>query len=247
MTEATLPVPVLDHPHWRVLLRPSEYVPGKLVDLADCFAAVERAQVRLRGWPFPFLSRKPEQRHVGNDWVGAWSEFGGFGGHLEYWRLYQSTQFLYLGAVREKLELEWDKKIRSSIHLYLEDPPDDLSSIPGFIALKNLIYSFTEYFEFAARLCETEVYAGQVEVEIDLRKANGFVLVADPDWAPLPLYRAGSGNISFSRTLKSTDVMANARRISLEATLFVVERLGWLRPPQSPIRELQDNFLAGKM
>jgi hypothetical protein len=108
-SEFQLPVPVLAGPHWRVNIRPERYEAGAIVSLGECFSVVERAAVRLRGWPYPAVSRNSEERDQGTNWVASWCSFRG---HSEYWRFYQSKQFLHLFAVREATESAWAEKLR---------------------------------------------------------------------------------------------------------------------------------------
>src|ERR671931_2326189 len=93
-----LPVPVLDFPHWRVNIRPVIYQEELIPSLAKCFETVEQTKVRLRGWDYPHLSTKNNQRCQGVNWAGSWSNFMG---HNEYWRFYQSGQFIHLFSIRE--------------------------------------------------------------------------------------------------------------------------------------------------
>ncbi|HEX6087326.1 MAG TPA: hypothetical protein VF266_22535, partial [Thermoanaerobaculia bacterium] len=149
-----LPVPVLDHPHWRVNYRPSAYVAGKLPTLAECWEVMQKASVSLRGWPFPYVPAHETERDYGETWVAAWSNFMG---HLEYWRFYQSTQFLYLGSVREVTEPEWTAKLRRTMYSHAH-ANTDIDSVPGFLSLTNSIYNITEIFEFATRLAQAQIY-----------------------------------------------------------------------------------------
>jgi len=57
-----LPVPVLQHPHWRVNFRPAVYEDNLIPTLAKCFEIIEKNRVSLRGWDFPHLSRRDEER-----------------------------------------------------------------------------------------------------------------------------------------------------------------------------------------
>src|ERR1700693_4619104 len=97
----SLPVPVLEVPHWRVNVRPATYKAERIPSLSSCFDIVRKTKVSLRGWDYPHLSNRTNEQGIGRNWVAAWSDFWG---HLEYWRFYQSGQFMPLLGVRENLD-----------------------------------------------------------------------------------------------------------------------------------------------
>src|SRR5688500_17704073 len=92
-----LPVPVRSGPYWRIRLRPAEYKPDRL-SLPECESIVDARQVRLRGWYYPHVTHRAEAWERGEDFV---ANHVAFGGHIEYWRMYQSGQFVHLLGVRE--------------------------------------------------------------------------------------------------------------------------------------------------
>ena len=101
MNTDPLPVPVLEGPHWRVNLRPSEYLPELIPTLSQCFEIIQQTKVHLRGWDYPHLSTRNTERASGSNWIASWTPFMN---HNEYWRFYQSGQFLHLFSVREITE-----------------------------------------------------------------------------------------------------------------------------------------------
>jgi hypothetical protein len=192
--DLNLPVPVLQYPHWRVNLRPEEYDAEAIPSLGECLRIIQHNQVRLRGWSYPHLSNRDNQVIQGSNWIGSWTQFMG---HREYWRFYQSKQFIHLFSVREATEQGWAEKLRADTvsHLsYLTDINWD--EVPGFISLTNFLYCVTEIVEFAARLCQAGVYRGVVDLNIQLRRIGGFVLTttwerAWSEFAPPVTIRSG--------------------------------------------------------
>jgi hypothetical protein len=133
----SLPVPVLDYPHWRVTIRPADYSPELIQTLRSCFDVVEKCKVSLRGWDYPHLSRRPNERGQGENWVASWSTFMG---HVEYWRLYQSGQFLSLFAVREFSEKEFGEHLRQITLGHLRHVSGvDWTGVPGFVSITNFV------------------------------------------------------------------------------------------------------------
>jgi len=136
-----LPTPVLEHPHWRVNFRPAEYREDMISSLGKCFEIIEKTKLRLRGWDYPHLSGREAERGQGTNWVYSWSDFLG---SYEYWRFYQSGQFLHLFSIREAIESEWREKLQREMqsHRILSDGEIDWESVPGFFQLSiSLIMS----------------------------------------------------------------------------------------------------------
>ena len=247
MTEkkAKLPTPVLQYPHWRVNFRPSEYKEDLIPSLSKCFELVERTKLSLRGWDYPYLSRRDTERGQGNNWVSSWSDFMG---HYEYWRFYQSGQFLHLFSVREATESEWKKKLQSDMqsHLILADDEIDWKAAPGFLSIINFSYIITEIFEFAARLCQSQIYVGTLNIKIDIRGIKGFVLTAPWERAWHSYYAASQDNLSKSQEVDSEQLVGASREISLSTIVWFFERFGWMSPPESVIRQDQENLIKGR-
>jgi hypothetical protein len=245
MTEFDLPVPVLSHPHWRVNFRPASYIPEHLPTLGSLFEIIEKTKIRLRGWDYPHLSRKPGQTGVGNNWVASWAHFLG---NLEYWRFYQSGQFLHLFGVREALEAEWTQELKKHArsHLdYLESVNWD--AVPGFISFESSVYRFTEIFEFAARLSQHGVYSGAVTIAIRVTGIKGYVLT--PGWnRAWSEYRAPAvDTLENVWSVNSADLVGGSADHSLRAIVWFFERFGWLDPNITSIKADQEKFLRGRL
>ena len=225
---AELPVPVRKYSHWRVLLRPGVYAEERITTLKECWAVVEQNRVRLRGWDYPHVSSEDSERAHGPNWVASWSDFME---RYEYWRLFQSGQFVQLFSVREATETAWREKLKQLTkgHLgYLKDV--DLDGIPGHVHITNFLYSMTEIFEFAARLCQKGLYEGSLEVGVQLQGVKGFVLMTDWDRAWHSYYPASEDTIGRTWKLKADDLVADSSARSLEAILWFFERF-WLDGP----------------
>jgi len=234
-----LPVPVLEYPHWRVTFRPTTYDENRVATLSNCLDTVSKNQVRLRGWDFPYLPPRRDEMGYGARYIAGWSRFGG---HVEYWRFYQSTQFLYLGAVREVAESGWADKLRQQQH-FLNKP--DVSSVPGFLSITNFVYTVTEIFEFAARLSQASVYVEPLEVSIRLSGIRGFTLAADPNWMWVYAYAASEPEIAYRCTFPPAELIATAADTAVKCAIWFFERFGWLNPDVSGIRAEQQKLLSG--
>ena len=240
-----LPTPVLEYPHWRVNFRPNEYKEDLIPSLSKCFAIIEKTKLSLRGWDYPHLSRRDTEREQGNNWVASWSDFMG---HYEYWRFYQSGQFIHLFSVRESTEGDYKKKLRSDMqsHRIFSDGEIDWESVPGFFSIINFIYNVTEIYEFAARLCQSEIYSGTVNIQIDIKGIKGFVLTAPWERAWHSYYAASQDVLSRNHEVDTEQLIATSKDISLEALVWFFERFGWLEPAKSVIRQDQEDLIKSR-
>lgn len=239
-----LPVPVRQHPHWRVLFRPSSFEEERIPTLGKCWAVAEQNRVSLRGWDYPHVSRRDSERAQGTNWVSSWSDFME---RYEYWRLFQSGQFVHLFSVREATETAWRERLKRLTKGHLRYVKDvDLDAVPGHVHITNFIYSMTEIFEFAARLCQAGVYEGTIEVEVQLVDVKGFVLTTDWDRAWHSYYAASENVLGKVWEFRADELVAQSADKSLDAVVWFFERFGWLDPPIQVLRQDQDNFLKGR-
>ena len=234
-----LPVPVLEYPHWRVNFRPDEYKKELIPTLKRCYEIIERNKVRLRGWDYPHLDI---ERGQGNNWVASWSNFMG---HFEYWRFYQSGQFLHLFSVGEATMPEWRDKLRFQMNRISFYQDINLAEVPGFISINNFIYTITEIYEFASRLCQAEVYKGILNIDIKIKGIKGFALSSEGILRNR--YTATENEIGSFWSFDSDLIVAKSADQALCAIAWFFERFGWLSPFMEVFRQDQDNFLKGRI
>lgn len=236
-----LPVPVLEHPYWRVNFRPDVYQDEAIPSLSECFQIIEKNKVRLRGWDYPHLSNRDNERTQGINWVASWSNFMG---HLEYWRFYQSTQFLHLFSVREATEEQWRSTLQKQTAFHLAHVSDvDWEKVPGFISIINFLYNVTDIIEFATRLCQAQVYKGNLNISIQINQIRGFILTTDLNHAWDIYCSAGEDSLAKTWTIDCESLIANSPHYSLDIIIWFFERFGWLNPSRDVLRKDIDNYL----
>lgn len=236
MSEIMLPVNVLDYPHWRVNFRPLHYNEELIPSISECLNIVRKSKLSLRGWDYPHISRE-DQLGYGNNSIDSWVDFSG---HIEYWRFYQSGQYIHLFAVKEEANLGFKEHVKSNLISM------DWTKIPGFISILNFIYSMTEIFEFAARLCERSVYEGSLTIDIQLRGIKGFILLyTDWDREVDNLYQTGSDILGHAWSVDTDVLIADSSNQSLNAISWFFERFGWLSQPREVFKKDQENLLKG--
>jgi hypothetical protein len=236
--KSELPVPVLKYPHWRINFRPGEFEKELIPNLGKCLEIIQRTKLSLRGWDYPHLSRE-DKREYGNNWISSWSDFMG---HNEYWRFFQSGQFIHLFSVREATEPDFKRHVQRTVSRV------DWEKVPGFFSILNFVYTVTEIFEFAARLCEAGVYEGRLNVDIQIKGIKGFILIfTDWDRDVGDYYSAKSNELRHSWEIETSVIIAESTKHSLTAIAWFFERFGWLPPPIEIFRKDQENLLTGRI
>lgn len=231
----TLPVPVLEQPHWRVNFRPNEYDPELIPTPAECFRLVEQTSVRFQGWGgYPYLSNRQDGRRVRENGVDAWTNSEYITG---YWRFYQSGQFLHLFTFEER------SKVHSSVQQDARRLSDG-SEVSGFVHFPDFLYTVTEIFEFATRLCLKELYRGSLEITIELKDIERFRLWS-PYSAQFKRYEWISHESDLGRpwSFPTAELIANSADYALDAAIWFFERFGW---GESDTDSLRDTLRRGQ-
>ena len=182
-----LPVDVLSDHHWRVNFIPAKHDSNFIPTLNECEKIIEKNNLHLRGWDYPHIGKDGEHSR-GNNFIASWSNFMG---HREYWRFWQSGQFLHLFSVREFTEPDFKNDLESSMKMFLSHNNQiNWGEIKGYIEFVNSIYIFTEIFEFASRLCRNNIYKDYLTFDISVNGINNFILSSgrSRDWHSLYKY-----------------------------------------------------------
>jgi hypothetical protein len=244
-TLTDIPVPVKDYPYWVLLFRPETYEPDLIPSLTDCVKLVEKTRVQLRGWDFPHLSNRETDRCQGSNWIGSSASFMD---EIEYWRLYQSGQFVHLAAVREAANQSWRERLQRDAMSHLRHREDiDWNAVPGYISLVNLVYTLTEYFEFAARICQAGVYRGRLDISLELIGIKGFVLTTDWERAWSEYRPATDDRLRKTWRLSSEKLVAGSTEHSLKAIVWLCECFGWMSPSVTAIKKDQEKLMSGNL
>jgi hypothetical protein len=189
--------------------------------------------VSLRGWNYPHVSAKPDGLHaLKNSFEGLvdWHE------HIEYWRMYQSSQFVHYVA----LDDDW-----TDVSHWRKDafPPGQFLE-----AIGNLFYEVGEIFEFLARLARAGLYATGARVSIDLVGMKGRRLYLAPGSGRGSLrgdYTSLEPRIEFTRKLAPTE-LANTTDAAVTAATFIVQRFQWLEPSEAVLKECVVDYMLGQ-
>lgn len=242
-----LPVPITKLPHWRVLFRPETYSPDLIPTLTDCVRLIEKARVQFRGWDFPHLASDSNDINGlvrGSQWIGSWANFMG---SIEYWRLFQSGQFVHFAVLREATEGQWRDKLQQDTMSHLSHQRGiEWNAVPGYISLVNLVYTVTEHFEFAARICQAGVYRGNLDISLDLNGVKGHLLTTDWNRMWRQYCVANEDHLTKTWNISSESVITSSLDHSLKAIVWLCECLGWMSPNVDAIRADQQKLLSGR-
>ncbi len=216
--------------YWRVVIRPAHFAPKHIRDIEALYALVEERAVRFQGWEYPRAGQAATIR-LGNDWVEQTIDQRR---HKEYWRFYQSGQFIdYVGIAEDwhALSVRWAARV--------------VDQYQKLLPVYDTLYRLTEVFEFAARLALSSIYnSGEgMRVEVLLTDLKDRSLYNDShryirlgDSRPATLER-------FQKPidLPPSALIADARGLALREAERLFSRFNW-DPTPGLLRSMQEEF-----
>jgi hypothetical protein len=148
-SHSQVPQSILASPYWRIIFSPKTYNAQLLASRNDCDELVERNAIQIQGWRYP---RRSGNSIKGSNWIGVQTDLI----RHEYWRLYQSGQFIDIAGT-------WS---------------EDLNNI---ITDGEIIYTVTAAFRFAANLCQQEIYTEGITIMMELKNVKDFGFKIESD------------------------------------------------------------------
>lgn len=223
--------------YWRINFQP--LVDKEKLTLAECNELIEKNNVSLRGWNYPhYPGRRGDDTDVEShdNFYQGWVDWEN---HKEFWRMYQSGQFLHYLALREDWleEDSWSDDLRKKIK------PMEKLGVTG-----STIYQITEIFEFLARLAQAGVYDEGIKVNIELFNTKDRELWIEHQMRAgfLRPYKTSSNSIIFSKKYTKESILSSPRELAFEAICYIFDRFGWHNPSPDMIQKDQDEILTGK-
>ncbi len=233
----SIPIPVTEVPHWRIVVRPSVFRKSLIGSLADCLELVTASRVSLRGWDYPHYESSTSGQ--GNDWVASWNDWGQ---HCEYWRMYQSGQFVHFLAFRENRYADQLAKRNAGV---LRFAPE--RQVTGFIDFVSTVWTLTEVALFASRLVQNPQFdlIPSVHLEVSMEMVEGRVMGTwDPTRSLSGLYQSDVPRIVWSHDIPRTELLAEPNEVALVAAQHLFERFGWYAQPIPVFRADQEKLLS---
>ena len=214
--------------HWRVVVRPTNYNPALITNLADLGPLLQKSVVRLRGWSFPQLGINSPVIY-GNYLEGGTD----YQHYVEFWRFYQSGQFIHYSGIEE----DWRDQ---SYDLWR--PPEDWQSGVS-LDLVEVIWTFTEIFEFALRLASTLEGHEYMHIKITASNIEGRTLWDNPGRLhPLGTQTARINKFDREYDLSHAQLSTATRELALKPAKDLFQLFGW-SPNVSLIKDLQHEML----
>jgi hypothetical protein len=225
--------------YWRINFQPlvDEI---KFKSLNDCKEAVQNNRVQLRGWDYPhFPIRKDDTSNteLGKNYFAGYVDWFN---HIEYWRMFQSGQFIHYLALRE----DWSELDGWNI---VEN--QNLKQ-GAFLGIVGTIYQMTEIFEFLSRLTAEGIYNEGVRVSITLENTEKRALRMEDsmrDFFMAGKYESDMISMPFLNEYSKDDLITKPHQIALEVIMYFFERFNWDRMPLDSFKKDQDDFLKNKI
>jgi hypothetical protein len=213
---------ILDGTHWDVRIRPTLYEQTRIAftSLPD---VVARATVESRrGWTVPAINGG--ESLLGMHHIDRLVDRHGW---LTWWRFCQSGQFIQCEQISG-----------DTLYPMSAAAPD---SPPRFLEVSEVLGTFTEAFELAARFAELEPGNDSFQVSVTARNITGFRLAATTGVGARGVngYSTALSEIPFERTLARADLLSGARDHALEGARELLARFTY-PTNASLLRSLQD-------
>ncbi|MBA7602978.1 hypothetical protein ES703_10075 [subsurface metagenome] len=212
-------------PHWEIIIRPFDFKKERITKLSECWNLMENCRVTLRGWDYPHVDRRQENSTLGEDWIASWCEL--FMGHQEFWKFFQSGQFIHYLSFWENSKRE--EAAKRAISNVLFAPKDFKPS--GYISVLSTLDTLTEIFKFTSCLANKGVFGGYVIMTLKMLGIKDHLLFMwDPGRILHGCYSATQSLLEKQLTIDTPELISNSAEISLNTTLWFFERFKWFDP-----------------
>ena len=218
--------------YWRVLMHPVDYEEQRIPTLRRCEEIVRESEVRLRGWPYPYIDdRKGITR--GDTYIQSsvdWTYY------VELWRFYQSGQFVHHFAQHS------DRY--GPLSGGLEGQRRQEARVLNFV---EVVYTTTEILEFARGLAYREALGTQSTISIEFHGANGRRVAPPINRMPVHRPPATIDSVGWSVTMPAAEIVAEAPRLAIDATMYILEKFNWDDPSRGMLEEDQRLLLERRL
>lgn len=218
----TLAAKIKSQGYWRIRIRPAEYVPNRIANISELHPLVRRSSVDIRGWDFPHtdVNLSVHQSYVTQE--NDWEHF------IELWRLYQSGQFAYLGA----LVTDW---------------PSHFLRFPAggrVVWVEDAIAKYVEVLEFAARLCASPAGSNRMWIEIGVHGLRDRHLTTTSSMAMFLRGRTAAysdDKFILQGEFSREQLLAETEQIALRWSQDLFRRFNW-NPEHEVLEEIRGQF-----
>jgi len=221
--------------YWEVIIRPTRFEKERINDLSQCLKITEHCRIKNRGWDYPHIANN-ERPYCGIDYFESVTDWDL---HKEFWRMYQSGQFVHLFGIWEDWFDEEEKFFG----------PSRYSSVkPGSVLeVIMTLYSITEIYQFASKLAMAGLFDDSVFISIKLhglmnRKLECFDFLR----RFYTDYFCRINTFPREKVITVNTLVNKFDEIALDETLEIFKRFNWNSPPREAYLTEQRRFLEGK-
>lgn len=215
--------------YWKAIVRPTTFIEKRVEQRSDLLPILEKNAVEIKGWSFPHMDRVLGIDE-GPDWVGQELARDYI---LEFWRFYQSGQFIHYFGMPE----DWATRL-SPWH----QSGDEVRRV--MLDVGDVVIRFTEIFEFAARLAFAQAWneGSHIEVVVDNIDNHFLQLPGLGSGKVARIPQAGVPQMQYAKDFSREELLAAAGELSLDPALRLFSCFGWT-PKIDVVRDLQTEFL----
>ncbi|RWC25951.1 MAG: hypothetical protein EOS70_32600 [Mesorhizobium sp.] len=209
--------------YWRINLRPLSSLAEKL-SIQKCRDVVSASSVELRGWDYPHVVRGNDQHSGVTNGDGYFEAWVSFMMQREFWRMYQSGQFLHYRSM-------WEDR-------------DDFANMPArpFLSIEGVIYLFTEIAEFTSRLAAALKLKDGFGISIEARQTNGRRLWVGQNRMPFFEPKTTAAEKVVIAAPLMVDGLQSPQQVALAMCKDFFDRFGW-NPSDDQIQGDQTRLL----
>lgn len=227
--------------YWKIIIRPTNYFEDMIESTDVAEELIKKYKVRLRGWDYPHIDSSGIQLASTNS-ISSFCDWPQ-GPMFEYWRFYQTGQFVHYLALREDLRIDAAK-----IKEFQEECGVQSER---FLSVLNTIYTITEIFEFSRRLFGELDKAEGAEIIVELHNANDRTVVF---WDTFGRWLAGAytcrfpeGVVPARKVVDKKALLTNSNELALDVAFDIFKAFNWKNPNRDIFREDQNKFLERRL
>ncbi len=204
--------------HWRFTFTPTMFRQNRLPTLAEIDRLIQETKISFRGWDFPHYSYRDEERSRGANFVQGWVYRER---HRDFWRMYQSGQFVYMFSFWEDEDAHKQKLAH-----FIADELDGFEPA-GYLNVTNICWTLLEGFAFISRLAAKGLFDEGVEFEAQLNGIQRRVLsFAEFRRSLSRAYWTEDDLLTYSKALSLEEALAKYRESANAASRYILERFG---------------------
>jgi hypothetical protein len=222
--------------YWRILFEPLGE--NTISPFSKCKELMINNSVELRGWDYPHIPKRTGDDTAfepGDNYWQAWLDWKEYA-HFEFWRFYQSGQFIHFRAISQ----DWEENVVYK-NMWEHDTP--LRS-GEFLGVVGTVFLFTEIFQFVSKLAAEGIYDDGVKITISLNNTEGRKLFVDSH-GRVPFSsekKTAAKTIERSAVYAKEELLNSPTQYARDFILYFFERFSW-EPNPKMIQDDQEKLI----